>query len=340
MTNIKDRPPKIDAKIARACHADLAQWYAANHRDLPWRRHPTPYHVTVSEFMCQQTQIATVLPYYARWMNSFPDWRALAAASDATVLKHWEGLGYYNRVRNLHRLAKLIVSEHSGNLPADSHALQQLPGIGPYTAAAIASIASGEQVAVLDGNVERVLTRLFALPWNVSLPLTKKNLRQLAAELLPKKNCGDHNQAMMELGALICSPRHPQCPRCPLTVICRGKTNPEQFPNKTKTLTVKERQTVAVITSDGKIWLLNPAERGRWHGFPRLPLFDETHMTKGAPLTVIHYSITRYRVTATAVSAKFKHHPPANGAWLPLSALKKIPLPAPHRKILRQAPLP
>ncbi|MDR1190887.1 MAG: A/G-specific adenine glycosylase [Verrucomicrobiales bacterium] len=333
-TNVRASRPKGDAKIARAFHARLARWYAAHHRDLPWRREPTPYRVTVSEFMCQQTQIATVLPYYARWMNRFPDWRALAAADADAVLKHWEGLGYYHRARNLHRLARLIVSERGGELPADNRALRQLPGIGPYIAAAIASIVSGERVAALDGNVERVLTRVFALPWDVTLPLTKQRLRQLATELLPAQNCGDHNQAMMELGALVCTPRHPQCRRCPLTVICRGKTRPEQFPVKTRPLTVREQQTIAVITSGGKIWLLNPGEPGRWHGFHRLPLLEETCMTRIAPLTVIRYSITRYRVTAAAVSAKFTRAAPDHGGWLPLSALEKISLPAPHRKIL------
>ena len=286
--------------------------------------------------MCQQTQIATVLPYYARWMKSFPDWRSLAAANDENVLKHWEGLGYYNRVRNLHRLAKAVVSDHAGHLPANSGNLQQLPGIGPYTATAIASICHGEHVAVLDGNVERVLTRVFALPWNVTKPAVKQRLRQLANDLLPGKNCGDHNQAMMELGALVCTPRNPQCLLCPLTVICLGQTRPEQFPNKTKTPTTKEQQSVAVIISDKKIWLLNPAEPGRWRGFHRLPLFDDQTMVSvnPRPLTTVQFSITRYRVKTDAIAAKFKHHPPKCGVWLPLTELPRISLPAPHRKII------
>lgn len=335
MTNAKESLPKIDAKIERVFHVALAQWYANNKRELPWRREPTPYHVAISEFMCQQTQIVTVLPYYARWMKSFPDWRALADANDETVLKHWEGLGYYNRVRNLHRLAKLVVSDHGGHLPANSEVLQQLPGIGPYTAAAIASISHGERAAVLDGNVERVLTRMFALPWNVTQPAVKQRLRNLASQLLPAKNCGDHNQAMMELGALICTPRNPQCLVCPLTAICLGKHDPEKFPNKTKTPTTKETQQVAVIVSGQKIWLLNPQEPGRWRGFHRLPLLDKNIMVSGKTLTTINFSITRYRVTAVAVSAKFTNSVPKSGSWLALKDLPDISLPAPHRKILR-----
>jgi A/G-specific adenine glycosylase len=333
--NAKESPPKIDAKIRRACHAGLSRWYAANRRDLPWRRAPDAYRVTVSEFMCQQTQIATVLPYYARWLQAFPDWQTLAAADEATVLKRWEGLGYYRRARDLRRLAQVIVSDYGGALPADSVSLQQLPGIGPYIAAAVASIVSGERVAVLDGNVERVLTRAFALPWNVTLPTTRHRLRALAGQLLPARHPGDHNQAMMELGALVCTPRNPQCPRCPLTVICRGQHSPASFPVKTRPLTVTERQTVAVIISGGKIWLRSPAVAGRWHGFHRLPLLDEQTMRAGRPLTVIKFSITKFRVTATVVAAQFRRHAPADGEWLPLPALAKIPLPAPHRKILQ-----
>jgi A/G-specific adenine glycosylase len=334
LTHAKDDLPKIDAKIARAFHRDLAQWYTANHRDLPWRREPTPYHVAISEFMCQQTQIATVLPYYARWMKAFPDWQALAGASGKKVLKHWEGLGYYNRARNLHKLAKLIINEHGGHLPANSGDLQQLPGIGPYTAAAIASISRGEHIAVLDGNVERVLTRAFALPWNVTQPAVKQRLRQLANQLLPAKNCGDHNQAMMELGALTCTPRNPQCLLCPLTTICHGKISPEQFPAKTKTQTTKEQQQIAIIIKNRKIWLLNPGEPGRWQGFHRLPLLDEKNMIPDKPLTAITYSITRYRVNATAIGAKFRKNEPESGSWLELSELESVSLPAPHRKIL------
>jgi len=335
VTNAKETLPKIDAKIERAFHLTLAQWYANNKRDLPWRREPTPYHVAISEFMCQQTQIVTVLPYYARWMKSFPDWRALAAAGEDKVLKHWEGLGYYNRVRNLHKLAKLVVSDHGGHLPAGSEALQQLPGIGPYTAAAIASISHGERTAVLDGNVERVLTRAFALPWNVTQPAVKQRLRELANQLLPENNCGDHNQSMMELGALLCTPRNPQCLVCPLTAVCLGKNDPEKFPNKTKIPTTKETQQVAIIVSNKKIWLLNPEEPGRWRGFHRLPLFDENIMTAGETLTTINFSITRYRVTAVTVSAHFRQTAPQSGHWLPVTDLEHISLPAPHRKILR-----
>lgn len=325
--------PKIDAKIRRAFHERLAAWYRNNQRPLPWRENSGAYAVAISEFMCQQTQIATVLPYYARWMKSFPDWRELAAASEDKVLKHWEGLGYYNRVRNLHKLAKTVVRDFNGVLPSELETLRSLPGIGPYTAGAIASISFNQRAAVLDGNVERVLSRVFNLPWNVTRPAVKKLLWQLCESLMPDNHYGAHNQALMELGALVCSPHSPQCLLCPLNAVCRV-SDPESRPVKTRTSITREKQEVAVLVTGKKIWLLDPSMPGRWKGFYRLPLFDESIMEKKVHIGRVAYSITRFRVEADAWTAKWKKRVSLKGRWVSGKALDQISLPAPHRKII------
>ena len=287
--------------------------------------------------MCQQTQIATVLPYYARWMRQFPDWAALARATESSVLKHWEGLGYYNRARNLHRLARTIHHDLCDELPRTLEGLQALPGIGPYTAGAILSIACNQRAAVLDGNVERVLTRVFDLPWNVADSATKKMLWQICEQLLPQSGFGDHNQSLMELGALICTPNSPQCLLCPLQSICRSP-DPESRPVKKRTVITREKEQVAILLQNKKIWLLNPSETGRWKGFHRLPLFDATRMTRKSSLGRVNYSITRYRVEAEVWQARWKKSAARNGDWLPLQALEKISMPSPHRKMLSLIP--
>ena len=284
--------------------------------------------------MCQQTQIATVLPYYVRWMQSFPHWEALARASEDVVLKHWEGLGYYNRARNLHKLARVVHHDLQGEIPRTLAGLQALPGIGPYTAGAILSIACNSRASVLDGNVERVLTRVLNLPWNVTDPKTKKMLWQICDRLLPESDYGDHNQSLMELGALICTPRSPQCLLCPLKSVCRTR-DPESRPLKKRTAVTREKEQVAILRQNSKLWLLNPDVAGRWKGFHRLPLLDETRMLRKASLGKISYSITRFRVEAEVWHACWKSCSAKNGKWLTWNDLESISLPAPHRKILR-----
>jgi len=200
----------------------LLNWYRENRADLPWRRDPKPYHVWLSEVMLQQTQVETVIPYYWRFINAFPTVEALAAASLDDVLKLWEGLGYYSRARNLQRAARIIVSEHGGEMPSEVGDLLKLPGVGRYTAGAIASIAFGRAAPLLDGNVIRVFTRLLDLDADISQSATRKKLWRIATDWLPAQDAGDYNQALMELGQRVCRPKNPLCADCPIQAHCRA----------------------------------------------------------------------------------------------------------------------
>lgn len=219
----------------------LAGWYHARRRRLPWREDPTPYRVWVSEIMLQQTQVATVLPYFDRFVAAFPDVAALAAADEQDVLTMWSGLGYYRRARHLHEAARQVVAEYGGALPSDPAALLGLKGIGRYTAAAIASIAFGLPAAVLDGNVSRVLARLVAEARPVDTPAVKRDQWELAEALLDPAAPSHHNQAMMELGALVCAPKTPACGDCPVAPWCAAGEagRPTDFPKKAGRTKVK-----------------------------------------------------------------------------------------------------
>lgn len=200
----------------------LLNWYRVHARSLPWRSLSDPYAIWVSEIMLQQTRVETVIPYFERWLVRFPTVAALAQAEQQEVLALWEGLGYYSRARSLHRAAQVVMQQYGGDLPADLQKLRQLPGIGPYTAGAIASIAFGLDAPALDGNIRRVLARLLNLELPARSPQGEAQLWQWAGELLPPGQAGDYNQALMELGAQICTPRKPACPSCPLQSICHA----------------------------------------------------------------------------------------------------------------------
>ncbi len=224
-TPVEAFPADRRAGIARL----LLAWWDEGHADLPWRGVSDPYAVWVAEVMLQQTQVATVIPYFERWMAQLPTVEALAASDLDAVLKLWEGLGYYSRARHLHAAAQTVVEAHGGELPQSARELRKLKGIGPYTAGAIASIAFGEPVAVLDGNVTRVLSRLVDLEADVTKTATRKRLWRLAEALVPRARAGDHNQALMELGQRICTPASPQCHRCPLAEHCMARQRGTQL---------------------------------------------------------------------------------------------------------------
>ncbi len=221
MAKFDDHPAKIAALRAR-----LLEWYRHNHRDLPWRRSADPYAIWVSEIMLQQTRVAVVVDHYQKFMERFPTLISLALADEQEVLARWSGLGYYRRARMLHKAAQFVAANLGGNLPASADELRLLPGVGAYTAAAVASIAHGERVAVVDGNVERVLCRLAG--WEAGSrkgggSALRRKIDDLAGQLLDSARPGDFNQAMMELGATLCTPRNPQCLICPLAGECKTR---------------------------------------------------------------------------------------------------------------------
>jgi len=214
---------KIPAAELTKFRRRMLSWFAARKRDLPWRRTRDPYRIWLSEIMLQQTRVAAVIPYYERFLGTFPDVQALARARTDRVLANWAGLGYYSRARNLHRAAKEIVSRHAGDFPRDYEAALALPGIGRYTAAAVLSIAYGAPHAVLDGNVARVLARIGALRGDLRAPAMWRKLEAAAQDLLARNSSSDWNQAMMELGATVCTPKSPQCTKCPVEHWCRAR---------------------------------------------------------------------------------------------------------------------
>jgi len=324
--------PEIVPAAREAFARKLLAWYRQVRRDLPWRREVTPYRVVVSETMCQQTQIATVIPYFERWMKRFPDWRTLAAASEAEVLKLWEGLGYYRRARGLHQLSREVAGR--GELPEDVEALRELPGIGPYTGAAVASIAFGKRHAVLDGNVMRVLCRFFDLSWDCATPASRKALQKLADELIPEKDCGDYNQAIMELGALVCRPGKPDCLKCPIRKNCRAEA-PEKLPVITRQSFITQQEELALICKGGKILLVSPVKAIRWRGMYRLPTFDLATMRKEKELGGFSYTVTRHHIQAVVFFAEILIKKLPDGRWFTLSAFESLPLPVPHRKMIQ-----
>jgi len=214
--------PTPTARQRRAFREDLLDWYDDNKRPMPWRETDDPYRIWVSEIMLQQTRVDTVRDYYPRFLEAFPTVEALADAERDAVLKHWEGLGFYARARHLHEAARTVVEEHDGTVPDTMDAIRDLKGVGPYTAAAVLSIAYDKSHAVLDGNVTRVLSRVFAVEENATTTATQRALRALANDLLGSDRPGDYNQAVMELGALVCTPSTPLCDRCPLQDVCRA----------------------------------------------------------------------------------------------------------------------
>ncbi len=263
--------------LRAAVRKRLLPWFAQNARDLPWRAEPRPpYAVWISEIMLQQTRVDTVIPYFLRFLARFPDPASLATAPLQDILKLWEGLGYYTRARQIQKAAQLLVRDHEGRLPSDPAQLAALPGLGPYTTAAVASFAFGIPLAVLDGNVIRVFSRLLALPDDVSLPATKKKLQLLADALLLKDQPGAVNEAWMELGAILCTPRAPRCSDCPLRTVCRAAqlNTPEAFPKKKKKMKVPHKVVGAAVILNAKNQILiaqRKAEGGMLAGLWEFP---------------------------------------------------------------------
>jgi A/G-specific adenine glycosylase len=252
----------------------LLDWYAREKRNLPWRRTRDPYRIWVSEIMLQQTQVETVIPFYRRFMKAFPTIRDLANSSSADVLKIWENMGYYARARNLRAAARDVVARFDGKFPVTREAILSLPGIGPYTAGAIMSIAFGKPETAVDGNVCRVFSRLFAIEEPVDKPSARKLIKDIAQDLLPAGKAGDFNQALMDLGATLCIPKGPSCGRCPVADLCmaRSKGLQNMLPAKSKKRTQPHKEAAAaVIRRGGKLLVVQRPEKGLLGGLWKLP---------------------------------------------------------------------
>ena len=266
----------------------LLSWYDQNAREMPWRSDPTPYHVWISEIMLQQTRVAAATPYFQRFIKTLPNIEALANADESQLLKLWEGLGYYSRVRNLQKAAKLVVAEHDGHLPASADGLSALPGIGPYTAGAISSIAFGQCAPAIDGNVMRIFSRIFGLYDDISLQKTKRELGDLSLEMMPPDRPGDFNQALMELGATVCLPNSaPLCSECPVLPYCYANKNncttelPVKPPKMQRTVSQK---TVFVIVHGNRALLHKRTDKGvlfgMWEFINHEGILDEPAIKK------------------------------------------------------------
>jgi len=326
------------AAFQRALHA----WYRVHHRKLPWRDAPSVYKTVVSELMLQQTQVATVLPYFDRWLRELPDFAALAAAPEAKVMKLWEGLGYYSRARNLHRLAQAyVVAATKPRTPAE---WRELPGIGPYTAAAITSISFSEPVAVVDGNVVRILARLAGEGRLFKDGMEGvKHFTPLAAALVVGSDPGEHNQAMMELGATVCLRANPQCLICPVAKFCaaRAAGNPEKLP-RLKPKVIEPMFVIRTFCLDrGRLLLRRGhAKAKRLAGLHELPEADDLGLkpAAGSLLATKRRTITRFAITESIHAVKPTAALRARIAksdsleWVPLPQLDHVTLSGPHRR--------
>ncbi len=302
----------------------LLAWFHKKRRDLPWRKDRNPYKVWISEIMLQQTQVATVIPYFERWLKQFPTIQDLAKAPQDKVLKQWEGLGYYRRVRFLHQSARAI--EQQG-FPEDFKGWLELPGIGPYTAAAISSIVNGEKVVAVDGNVKRVVSRVFALP-EVSEVIASQKL----SPLIPAKTPGDFNEAMMELGATLCTPKNPKCPECPLKGQCQAflQKRVADFPAPKPKSVIPHHQKYALIYIDhSQLWLYQRSQEEMLNGLWGFILEDKK--PKGKSLPKVNHAYTHFRLTVTPIIISTK---PKNGKFIKLKTLEKLALSRLDYKIL------
>lgn len=326
----------------------LMDWFQAEGRDYPWRSDPDPYAVFVSEAMLQQTQIATVLGkgYFTRWMRAFPTWQALAAAAEEEVLKQWEGLGYYNRARNLHRAAKLVREDFGGCLPEDLKTIASLPGVGRYTAGAVLSFAFNQRAPIVDGNVIRVFSRLVSFDGAVDTGGAIRYFWELAEDLTPGDNPRIYNSAIMELGQRICLRSSPGCGICPVRPWCRALADGtvESIPRKRKRAeTVQREERVLLLLREGRIFLC-PENGSRRKGLWRLPEIPEAAAVDLVEVLRFDYPITRYRVTLRVFTGedgpRSEEREIGEGAWFDLSEGDKMPpLGAPYRKVLRMMPL-
>ncbi|MFO0891533.1 MAG: A/G-specific adenine glycosylase [Isosphaeraceae bacterium] len=347
---------------------ELAEWYARNRRDLPWRREINPYRVLVSEMMLVQTTVAAVIPYFERFLKQFPDPQTLAAADEEMVLKAWEGLGYYRRARQLQAAARKVVEEHGGEIPPDLQAIHALPGVGRYMAGAILSFAFNRPAPILEANSQRLLARLVALRDELKRSSSKEKLWAAAEALVPLEGAGDFNQALIDLGALICTPREPRCLICPLSSLCEARRLglQDQLPviaPKESLLSVVE--ACALVVNEGRVLVVQRGEGGLWSRFWEFPtvnlegadpagraregrvgLAEGVERSTGIPITLgpqarsLNYTVTRHRVTLRVYLARGPGLEPRPGPgyiaarWVTTRELGELTLNGPGRKLL------
>ena len=349
----------IQKRISR----NLLQWFDLHQREMPWRNSKDPYWVWVSEIMLQQTQVATVIPYFERFIERFPDVRHLAKAQEQTVLKYWEGLGYYRRARSLHQAAKVVERDFNGQFPSNFEGVLSLPGIGRYTAGAILSISKGQPLPILEGNTIRVHARLAGIEEDVQKSATQKELWKLAESVVDSERPGDLNQALMELGSEICTPRSPNCEGCPVQTVCQAYRTRRQmelpFSSKKNALT-EVHEAVVLIRRNNKLLLRQCQPDERWAGlwdFPRFqiePKQMDTELPKrvenssGLSIQVrdtgwsLQHGVTRFKIqlscwVAEEVRGRLKC-PGQSLKWFTTREIEELPLSVTGRKVASNLP--
>ena len=362
--------PDLHEEWIQAIRATLLRWYDLEHRPLPWRGERDPYRVLVSEMMLIQTTVAAVVPYYERFLERFPSVEQLAEASEDEVLKVWEGLGYYRRARQLHAAAKTVVQEHEGTFPAEVERLLKLPGVGRYIAGAVASFAFDQPAPILEANTQRVVARWLAWTEPLSSPRSQRRLWQAAERVVPAIRPGAFNQAFMDLGALVCSPRQPRCLTCPVRELCRAVAlgRQDQLPVKTDRPTTQlVNEACVLVQQQDRILLVQRPPDGLWAGFWELPTIhlsgpdparrgtcpdlasrvrDLTGLdiTIGKACATARFPVTRYQVHSTCHECQLRDSipqltpSPEICQFAMLMEIAELPLTAPTRQFLRQRP--
>ena len=353
--------PQRAVEVATLFRRCLRTWYLANQRALPWRQARSIYPIWVSEVMLQQTQVKTVIPYYRRFLERFPDVKSLAAADQQDVLKMWEGLGYYARARNLHRAVQVVMARFNGHIPSDYTSFRSLPGVGPYIGAAVMSIALDQPKAVVDGNVKRVLARLFMEEAAVNNQKYQRVYDELAQVMLDPEHPGDHNQAVMELGALICTPRRPLCNDCPVNSICRAhqKSVMADYPQRTRRPPVPtQRIACGVIFKAGRLLITQRKPDGLLGGlweFPggkikagesaeaacRREILEETGLKVAVAdhLTQVRHAYTHFKILMEVYACQYQAgrvelKGPIDYHWVKCGDLETYPMPKANLKLM------
>jgi A/G-specific adenine glycosylase len=353
----------VESEEWRTFRRQLRAWFDRHARRLPWRGRTDAYAVWLSEIMLQQTQVATVVGYFERFLLAFPTIEALAGAAEDEVLRLWEGLGYYRRARQLHRAAKIIVAEHGGAFPRDAEAVRRLPGIGRYTAGAILSIAFDAREPILEANTLRLFCRLLGYSGDPRSPAGQRLLWSAAEAALPRRGAGRLNQALMELGSQVCTSAAPRCDDCPVGQVCRANRQGRQqeIPRRAKRPRIESVREAAVLVRKGcRVLLLRWPEGRRWAGlwdFPRFPISGRTpgevrrevvqnvcdltgvHIAPGRHVHTLSHSVTRFRITLDCFEADYlslaKAASPIESRWLRAAEIEAYPLSSTGRKLTR-----